>query len=236
MDAKIVKDAASDLAKDIVQNLPIKEIYRDALSPGAKQVGYLIEDMAKTLRLVLAPAQVTAILQDRFRDFIQSSIGKVPVERRVIPSDAILGPALEAIRFETEGSDIEQMFSELLRKASDALTASCVHPSYVRTIRDLSPDEARMLAELAPNNIICGEETRDSWTTYHFSSEQFLSVSFRENLDLYTNRLISAMLVEAHNVSFDRRVTLIDKGTFAEVRLRLSRLGRHFFETVTPED
>ena len=228
-------DAANNLAKEIVQSLPLKELYGDAVSPAAKQLGFVLEDMAKTIRLVLAPIQATAILQDRFQEFIRSSIRKVPPERRIPPSGTILGPALEAIRFEPVGSDIESMFRELLRRSSDSATAGSVHPSYIRLVRDLSGDEAHILRDLHLAPAGGGAEELDGVTTYYFEDATFPTINRRDLLTLSIDRLISEKIIEVRNAHFDNRATMIQGGAATEIIVRLTPLGRHFISLVSPD-
>ncbi|WP_172717036.1 hypothetical protein [Neorhizobium sp. T6_25] len=55
-----VPDLATAVATELAKQIPIKDAYSDALSPGMKQTGAAIEDITKTLRLALAPFQVGA--------------------------------------------------------------------------------------------------------------------------------------------------------------------------------
>lgn len=81
----------------IANELPIKQAYYDAISPTAKQLGVIGEDLTKTLRLALVTA-----LQDRVENFIRKSVRNVPEDRRVAPAPQIIGPVLEEIRYESK--------------------------------------------------------------------------------------------------------------------------------------
>lgn len=58
----------------------------------------------KTLHLALTPVQYLAAVQDRYKSFLDRSIRRVPKEQRVVPAPQILGPILEEIRYEPEGT------------------------------------------------------------------------------------------------------------------------------------
>ena len=112
-------DLAVIIGQEVAKQLPVKDVYDDALKGGAKEVGALVEDLAKVVRLALAPIQYGAVLQDRFRRFIERSAANVPEGRRVAPALQILGPIIEAIRYEPEGTISDEAFSRLLGRAFD---------------------------------------------------------------------------------------------------------------------
>lgn len=141
-------DLGTEMAKELIRQLPI----RDATLSGAKQVGEILVDLAKVLHLALAPVQLLAAYQDRFRRFVDRAVRRVPEEKRIAPASQILGPIMEGIRYEPEGTPIDEMFSELLSRAVDSDRVHEAHPSYPIIIRQLSSDEARILSHLKRRN------------------------------------------------------------------------------------
>jgi hypothetical protein len=95
-------DLASAVAAELVKQAPIKEVYQDGLAPAVRETGSALADFVKTLRLALAPLQFTAALQDRYVNFLNSSVRQIPEDRRILPAPQILGPVLEAIKYEPE--------------------------------------------------------------------------------------------------------------------------------------
>src|SRR6266851_3487014 len=95
-------DFAIELAKELARQVPVKDVYQDGLSGGTKEAGQLLTDLVKTVRLALAPIQLMGALQDRLRHFIDRSIARVPEAKRIPPAPQILGPVIEAIRYEPE--------------------------------------------------------------------------------------------------------------------------------------
>ena len=138
-------DLATAIATEVAKQLPIKDAYDDTVRPGARQVGGLVEDIAKTIRLVLAPLQFTGALQDRFRDFLDKSIRRVPEEDRLPPPPQVLGPVLEGIRYEPTDSPIVEMFSRLLSTSMDQKHVHNAHPAFSQIVKQLSSDEAILL-------------------------------------------------------------------------------------------
>ncbi len=138
-------DLATAVATELVKQVPIKEVYQDGLSPAVRETGSVLTDFVKTIRLALAPLQYTAALQDRYVKFLDRSVRNIPEERRVLPAPQILGPVLEAIKYEPEETLISEMYSELLSRAVDRDQAEDAHPAYVSLIKQLSFDEAMIL-------------------------------------------------------------------------------------------
>ncbi len=134
---------ATELAKIVV-----KEVYGDVFSPAAKEVGSFLQDTAKALRRALPNIQYLAVDQDRYRRFIEASIERVPHHRRVAAAEQLLGPIIEGIRYEPEGSMSDEAFSELLSRAFDRERTSQAHPAFPGMIRALSDDEILLLRRL----------------------------------------------------------------------------------------
>jgi hypothetical protein len=76
-------DLATAIATEVAKQIPVKDAYVDALKPGVKQVGTLIEDLTKVILLGLAPVQFVAALQDRYRNFLDTAVRRVPEPDRV---------------------------------------------------------------------------------------------------------------------------------------------------------
>jgi len=113
------EDPFDKIVEEVVKQLPVREIYQDAASGATKQIGHTLTDVAKSLRLALAPFQLLGALQDRLATFIDRSVRRVPEAQRISPAPQILGPVIEGIRYEQEGTPLEEMFSQLLSRAMD---------------------------------------------------------------------------------------------------------------------
>lgn len=138
-------DLATAIATEVAKQIPVKDAYDDALKPGARQMGTLVEDLTKVILLGLAPVQLAAALQDRYRAFLDRSVRRIPEADRVLPAPQILGPVLEGIKYEPEDSPISEMFSQLLSSSMDRGRVQDAHPAFSQIVRQLSQDEAVLL-------------------------------------------------------------------------------------------
>jgi hypothetical protein len=83
------------------------------------------------------------------RAFIDRSIRAVPEANLIAPPPQVLGPVLEGVRYEVEGTPIDEMFDSLLRTSMDRTRLASAHPAFPGIIKNLSADEARILKALA---------------------------------------------------------------------------------------
>src|SRR5262249_10842455 len=59
---------------------------------------------------------------------------------------AVLGPLVTAMRFVGEKPPLREMYANLLATAMDRETAEQAHPAFVEILKQLTPDEAKILA------------------------------------------------------------------------------------------
>jgi hypothetical protein len=227
-----------EFAKELAKQLPVKAIYDDAVSPGSKQVGQLTADIIKTLQLALAPIQALAALQDRYRSFLDRSLRRVPETNQISPAPQILGPVIEALRYEPEGTPIDEMFSHLLSSTMDRTRAHLAHPSYPYVIKQLSSDEAKVLTRLAKSGTykfvqtLVLREHRFYPETIEVDEFPRDDLTFPENVRFYMQRLFQLGIAGIFET--DREPTLNSDGRQSGERIRyvyrLTELGIHFME------
>lgn len=140
--------------KDAGGGLPAR-IYTDAVSPAAHEVG---DTLAAAVRLALSPANlVVRTLQDAM-DYAEAAVRdrfarwKTKPSRVVPPPPEIAAPVLQALRFANQDDTLREMYLNLLARSMDADQAQGTHPAFADILRQLSPQEARLLAVLAAHD------------------------------------------------------------------------------------
>jgi Abortive infection alpha len=196
--------ADEEIVKAIAKQLPVKAAYTDAIKPAAKQLGHLGEDILKALRLALFPVTVAAGLHDRFERFVKHAVARIPEKKRVSPAPQIVGPVLEGVRYEPEGTTIDQMFSQLLSASMDSDRLKDAHPSFPMIIKQLSSDEAKILNSMFAS----GEQPKLiqifqlrgglAITSTERNDLPVTGLDFPENLSMYTDRLERLGLIRFH--------------------------------------
>ncbi|HIC8860100.1 TPA: DUF4393 domain-containing protein [Aeromonas hydrophila] len=140
-----IRDAA-DAIKGIVEAVPV---YQDAVQPAAKEIGTALQTVAKTIHIVLAPVSALVWGYDKLTDFLSTRVADklkdVPPEYIATPKPNVAGPALEALRYTGHEESLREMYANLLAASMDTRTAQGAHPAFVEIIKQLTPDEARLL-------------------------------------------------------------------------------------------
>jgi len=219
-------DPIDDAVLELVRQLPIKEIYQDGLSEPVKETGKLVTDLIKTFRLVLAPIQFTAAWQDRLSRFIDHSVRQIPEDKRIAPPPQILGPVLEGIRYEPEGTPIDEMFSELLSRSMDMTRVDEAHPAYPQLIRQLSSDEAILLRYLQGERISWERKAKvegDGKAAFSYVPVAD-SLGAPHNLNFYAQHLEILGLALFHRSLMNSE----DAHGPGEFKLWLTNFGEHF--------
>ncbi len=236
------KDPTTAFAEELAKQLPMKAAYRDVVKPAAKQTGQLAQDLIKTIQLALTPLQFAGAYQDRLRAFIDRSVRSVPEADRVSPAPQILGPIVEGIRYEPEGTPLDEMFSKLLSSSMNSVRLGEAHPAYPTIIRQLSSAEARILSALK------GQQYDHVHTrTYNQATNLFGAMTievdalprdqlvFPDNVPLYMQHLDRLGLAGIFQVG--NQEALFDGGKRTAVRVRstyrLTEFGEAFVRACT---
>ena len=194
-----------EIATEIAKILPIKEIYCDAIHPSAQSFGILASDIIKTIMLAGAPIQYLAALQDRYRNFLDVSVRRVPEGRRVPPPPQILGQVLEGIRYEPEQTPVYEMFSALLSSSMDEERTHTAHPSFPSIIRQLTPDEAKIIDYLARgdgemlSSVEYDKSEKFDNEKVFISGNAYQNIEFANNLEVYAHHLATLGILSAED-------------------------------------
>ncbi|WP_051677744.1 Abi-alpha family protein [Bradyrhizobium sp. URHD0069] len=229
---------------DIVPKELLNKVYDDALSGSAKQVGKLSEDTIKTARLLLAPLQVGAALQERFERMMERISRRVPDERRIEPPAEIVGPTLEMIRYVSDDGPLWGMFEEVLTKSIDQDGHEKIHPSFPRLIAQLSRDEAWMLYRLRDRDFKVVDSLDLDRAANKFSNRVVKSNELPSQelyqaaqVELYFAHLSALGLVEW---PVENQVPIMTGGVQAGITrhstMRLTEFGKLFVAACTPPD
>jgi len=139
-------EATIRAATGLVKAIPV---YDDAIQPAAKEVGKSLETIAKTINVVMAPLRLVVWGSDQFENFFNTFLAQklrnTPEEEIITPKPNIAGPALEALRFVGQEEELCDVYANLLASSMDVKTESKAHPAYVEIIKQLTPDEAKLM-------------------------------------------------------------------------------------------
>jgi hypothetical protein len=135
-----------EAATGLVKAIPI---YEDAIQPVAKQIGKSLEIVGKAVNAALMPVQGLVWGAENIQGFLKDTLTKklkdVPPEQIDSPKPNIAGPAIEALRYTGHEESLRDMYANLLASAMDKDTAAGAHPAFVEIIKQLTPDEAKLM-------------------------------------------------------------------------------------------
>lgn len=140
--ARDIVDAIADVAK-------VVPVYQDMLQPAAQELGKALQTVAKSVHVALAPVSALVWGYDQITDFVSTKLAErlknVPPENIVTPKPNVAGPALESLRYTGHESSLSDLYANLLAASMDKTTASGAHPAFVEIIKQLTPDEAKLV-------------------------------------------------------------------------------------------
>ena len=138
-----VVDAVTGVAKAV-------PVYQDVVQPAAQEIGKALQTVAKTVHIALAPVSALVWGYDQIKEFVATKVSErlknVPPENIISPKPNVAGPALEALRYTGHEERLSDMYANLLAASMDKSTAQGAHPAFVEIIRQLTPDEAKLVS------------------------------------------------------------------------------------------
>jgi hypothetical protein len=142
-----------ETAKAIAELAKSVPIYQDAIQPAAKEAGKSLQLVARAVNAALAPVEGLVWGVEKIKDFVRdrvaSKLNNVPPEDVVQPKPHVAVPAIEALRYTGQESELAELYANLLATSIDKATAYRAHPGFVDMIKNMSPDEAKIMKVLA---------------------------------------------------------------------------------------
>ncbi len=213
-----VKDVA-EAVRGIVEAVPV---YEDAVQPVAKEIGKALATVGKAINLALEPIAGAVWGWERIKEFVlkrlSEKLQRVPKEYIQSPDPLVAGPTLEALRWAGNNENLRELYANLLATSLDSRTAKEAHPSFVGIIRDMSPDEAKIMRFLSTTSdipVIDWQLKQGGEPSYKLLRANFSRLrreagcTFPELTESYLDNLCRMGLIE-----IPRGLSLADKGTY----------------------
>jgi hypothetical protein len=147
--SKNMPDSESDSKSELIRGAVevVKTAYDDALKPVAGETGKALGTIGRTVNVALAPLRGLVWSWDRIESWLTTTVERklqeraVPLERISTPNPDVAVPAIEALRY----TRLREQFANLLATAMDTKTADEAHPSFVEILKQITPEEAKIL-------------------------------------------------------------------------------------------
>lgn len=144
-----------DLTKGIVEKADgvVLEVYKDALQPMVKPIGEILGFLPRTLRAWFSTWEKWLINREASvrltAETIEDKIKNLPEEKIVEPEAYVAIPAIQQLTYCQDNPDLRNLYANLLVASMIVDTKWSVHPAFVDILKQLNPDEARFLKQLA---------------------------------------------------------------------------------------
>lgn len=140
MDKEVIKEATKEIAKDV---------YSDVGKPIAKPTGELLGLVPRAIKAALSPLEKWILRQEynvkETRKLLEKKLENVPPELIEEPEPYIAVPAIQNISYCMDNEDLRDMYANLLANSMNKVVKKGVHPGFVEIIKQMSPDEAKIM-------------------------------------------------------------------------------------------
>ncbi|MCX9005717.1 DUF4393 domain-containing protein [Citrobacter portucalensis] len=131
-------------AKAIVEKLAVP-VYEDALSPFAKELSKGLVSITRMVNLGVFLVEdsvnaVTSVLR-----MTAENLALLPPKQISFDRPRVALQALNEAKFAINEDEIQRLFSNLISASLDKETSKLAHPAYIEIIKQLQPDEAKIL-------------------------------------------------------------------------------------------
>lgn len=139
-----------------LEKLPI-EVYKDAISPAAKEVGKMVALPFQAINAALSGARIWVAEKqynyERTLKLLAQKMEDIPADNISPPENYIAVPALQQISYCYDSDELRDMYANLLASSMQKDKKWKVHPSFVEIIKQLLPDEAKLIKYLATKEV-----------------------------------------------------------------------------------
>ena len=125
------------------------QVYKDTLQPAGKVVG-------RTVQAALAPLRGLLYSIEKVEEIIYEGVERRLADRKIAeekiktPAPEIAVPIMQALIYCGENEALREMYLNLLTSTMDSDKEKTAHRAYVQIVNQLSPLEAKIIAEFRP--------------------------------------------------------------------------------------
>ena len=200
MDNETIKEISKEIAKNA---------YNDVAKPVAKPTGELLGLVPRAIKAALSPlekwiinkeyniAEIKKLLEEKLKDTLPEQIQP--------PEPYIAVPALQYISYCMDNNELRNMYANLLANSMDSVVKNGVHPGFVEIIKQLSPDEAKILNYFSFNNtvptislrLMSNEKGYKTFLNNFSNIGELVKCEKPYDISIYFNNLIRLGLIES---------------------------------------
>lgn len=148
---------SEDFEKGIAKEIA-KEMYKDGGRAIVKPIGELGGLLIRTLKATLAPVEKWTLQREyniaETRKLLEQKLERVSIDSITAPESYIALPALQYLTYCMDQEELRDMYANLLANSMIDVVRNGVHPGFVEIIKQLSPDEAKILKYMSTHEDI----------------------------------------------------------------------------------
>lgn len=239
---------SEEVAKELVKQSSgvLTKAYDDLIHPSAVSIGKTVSLAPRTIGVWLGRwekwvvngeqniAQVTEQVTKKMKD--------VPEDRLCEPAPNIVVPAIQQLSYSYDSAELRELYVNLLASSMDKEKRDSAHPSFVNLIGQMTPDEAKMLSQIAANPerdyipiidlrlVKIDELIKNTWKSLleNYTDEFDDIVEHPDAVSLYLDNLERLSLIA------EKQFAINESDEYS--RLEQSERILHLKETVTPDE
>lgn len=135
-----------------------EDVYEDGLKPIVKPIGELGGLIPRTIRAALAPLEKWIMVREynleATRRLLEEKLQNTPAELIESPEPYIAVPTLQYISYCMDNDELRNLYANLLANSMTKVVKDGVHPGFVEIIKQLSPDEAKILKHMRTHPVV----------------------------------------------------------------------------------
>ena len=144
-------DINQDVAKELVAQTAGKT-YDDIAHPTAHATGQIISFIPRTIKVWLGKWEKW-ILNGEYAIketelLLAEKLKRIPEEKIVEPEPYVAIPAIQQLSYSLDSEELRELYANLLSSSMNADRKGDVHPAFVDIIKQITPDEAKLLKVL----------------------------------------------------------------------------------------
>ncbi len=148
---------AENVGEEVAKELA-KQAYEDGGKAIVKPLGETGGLLVRAVKAALSPLEKWVLQREysvaETQKLLEQKLASIPAERIQPPEQYIALPAMQYISYCMDEENLRDLYANLLANSMIDIVKDGVHPGFVEIIKQLSPDEAKILQYMSSNEII----------------------------------------------------------------------------------
>lgn len=217
---------ANEITKGFIDKTDgvLVEVYKDALSPAVKPIGEILSILPRTVKVAFNGVEKWLINKEETlrltAESVREKIKDVPEEKLVEPEPYVAIPAMQQLSYCVNNEELRELYANLLVSSMNVDKKWQVHPAFVDIIKQLTPDEAKLLKHFLPTPMqnyplmdVRLENQRGEGNVYYsnFTDISLDVLDIPTNIGLYIDNFVRLKIIEippsrmyADNTTYER--------------------------------